>query len=456
MFGCDPWKDKKDAIERRLDELESRNIDHDQLLLDLQAEVDNDRAAMQAYASAAVTNVTVKNLVNDTVDDLRDDLQEQIETDVGEMLVNKEDVTNKRQTFQPVPSHTAYPSEKLVKDSLDGKVDSNPAITAGTRAKVTYDSKGLVTAGGDLVIADIPPLPTSKITAGTFIDARIPTLAISKTTGLQAALDAKIPTDAKGSPNGVAELGADGKVLSGQLPSYVDDVLEYDNLAGFPTPGEAGKIYVAIDANKTYRWSGTAYVEISSSLALGETSATAYRGDRGAQAYAHISATNNPHHVTPTQLGAEVLSNKRASWQSTPTNAAYPTERLVKTELDKKVDSNPAITAGTRAKVTYDSKGLVTAGGDLLADDIPPLAASKITSGSFPSSRLPALDASKITTGTFVDARIPALAISKTTGLQTALDAKQDTLTFDDAPVSGSDNLVKSGDRKSTRLNSSH
>ena len=227
--------------------------------------------------------------------------------------------------------------------------------------------------------------------------------------------------------------------LSRQLPSYVDDVLEYDNLAGFPTPGEAGKIYVAIDANKTYRWSGTAYVEISSSLALGETSATAYRGDRGAQAYTHISATNNPHHVTPTQLGAEVLSNKRASWQSTPTNAAYPTERLVKTELDKKVDSNPAITAGTKAKITYDSEGLVTSGADLVADDIPGLPASKITSGSFPSSRLPALDASKITTGTFVDARIPALAISKTTGLQTALDAKQDTLTFDNTPISGSD-----------------
>ena len=48
MYGCDPWKDKEDAIERRLDQLEGRNIDHDQALLDLQVEVDNDRAAMEA------------------------------------------------------------------------------------------------------------------------------------------------------------------------------------------------------------------------------------------------------------------------------------------------------------------------------------------------------------------------------------------------------------------------
>lgn len=94
----------------------------------------------------------------------------------------------------------------------------------------------------------------------------------------------------KGAANGVAELGADGKVPSTQLPSYVDDVLEYAKLSSFPTTGETGKIYVAQDTNKTYRWSGTAYIEISSSIALGETSSTAYRGDRGKTAYDHAVA----------------------------------------------------------------------------------------------------------------------------------------------------------------------
>lgn len=68
----------------------------------------------------------------------------------------------------------------------------------------------------------------------------------------------------KGVANGYASLDSGGKVPSAQLPSYVDDVLEYANLATFPGAGETGKIYVAIDTNLSYRWSGSAYVLISS------------------------------------------------------------------------------------------------------------------------------------------------------------------------------------------------
>lgn len=96
----------------------------------------------------------------------------------------------------------------------------------------------------------------------------------------------------------------DGKVPSSQLPSYVDDVLEFANLASFPATGENGKIYVAIDTNITYRWSGTGYAEISASLALGETSSTAYRGDRGKIAYDHSLTTGNPHGTTATDVDA--------------------------------------------------------------------------------------------------------------------------------------------------------
>lgn len=93
--------------------------------------------------------------------------------------------------------------------------------------------------------------------------------------------DAQVKRSEMGVANGVATLDTTGKVPSSQLPSYVDDVLEYANKAGFPTTGESGKIYVAKDTNLTYRWSGTAYVEISQSIALGETSSTAYAGDKG-------------------------------------------------------------------------------------------------------------------------------------------------------------------------------
>jgi hypothetical protein len=79
---------------------------------------------------------------------------------------------------------------------------------------------------------------------------------------------------------GKADL-VDGKVPASQLPSYVDDVLEYSSTSAFPVAGESGKIYVATDTNKTYRWGGSAYVEISESLALGETSSTAYAGNKG-------------------------------------------------------------------------------------------------------------------------------------------------------------------------------
>ena len=85
----------------------------------------------------------------------------------------------------------------------------------------------------------------------------------------------------RGAANGVCPLGSDSKIPPAYLPSYVDDVLEYDSYSNFPTTGEAGKIYVAKDTNKTYRWSGTQYTEISASIALGETTGTAYDGGKG-------------------------------------------------------------------------------------------------------------------------------------------------------------------------------
>ena len=90
-----------------------------------------------------------------------------------------------------------------------------------------------------------------------------------------------IELELKGTVNGIASLDSSGKVPSSQLPSYVDDILDYSNRNSFPATGEDGKIYIAEDTNKQYRWSGTTYVEISSSLALGETASTAYAGNKG-------------------------------------------------------------------------------------------------------------------------------------------------------------------------------
>lgn len=102
-----------------------------------------------------------------------------------------------------------------------------------------------------------------------------------------------------GAANGVASLDASGRIPASQIPGGFDNIEEYDNLAAFPTTGEEGKIYVAKDTNLTYRWTGSQYVEISPSLALGETATTAYRGDRGKVAYDHsqVSGNSTIHHT---------------------------------------------------------------------------------------------------------------------------------------------------------------
>ena len=74
-----------------------------------------------------------------------------------------------------------------------------------------------------------------------------------------------------GIPNGVATLDENGLVPSSQLPSYVDDVLEFDNFTSLPTTGETGKIYVTKDTNSTYRWSGSQYIKVNDAVSTSET-----------------------------------------------------------------------------------------------------------------------------------------------------------------------------------------
>lgn len=173
---------------------------------------------------------------------------------------------------------------------LATKVTANAAITAGTATKVTYDTKGLVTAGGSLVAADIPDISATYVT----------------TTRIGAA-------------NGVAGLGADGKVPSSQLPSFVDDVIDAYIVSGATplsagwlslteggsvlTP-ETGKIYVVLTdgvyKNKTYRWSGSTYVEISAAPGQATESTP---GIAAIATQAEVATgSNNTKFVTPLKL----------------------------------------------------------------------------------------------------------------------------------------------------------
>lgn len=108
-----------------------------------------------------------------------------------------------------------------------------------------------------------------------------------------------------------------GTISAANLPSYVDDVLEYASLSKFPTAGESGKIYTALDTNKIYRWSGSAYVVISETVALGTTHSSAGYGDESRAAYNHSTKTSgNPHHVTKTDVGLGNVDNTADSAKS--------------------------------------------------------------------------------------------------------------------------------------------
>lgn len=215
------------------------------------------------------------------------------------------------------------------------------ALTPGTYTKLTVNQKGQVTGGTNIEITDLPNIPSSKVTGlGTAAAANTGTAAgnvpviqgdsklsptlipdltgtyvpvgttingkpLSSNVSLTADDVGAIPAAQKGVAGGVASLDGDGKVPSAQLPGFVDDVKEYPSRSDFPGTGEDGVIYVAEDTNLTYRWSGTQYVEISPSLALGETASTAYPGDKGKVAYDHSQITDgNPHGTTADQVGA--------------------------------------------------------------------------------------------------------------------------------------------------------
>ena len=202
-------------------------------------------------------------------------------------------------------------------------------------------------------------------------------------TYLTASKVGYIPATEKGSNNGIAELDNAGKVPSSQLPSYVDDVIEgyldsgtfyEDSAHTIPITPESGKIYVDLHTNTTYRWGGSAYIQISESLALGETSTTAYRGDRGKTAYDHSQITNgtNPHNTTANNINLNVpipaLSGSKLDVEST----LYG----INTALGTKADKVSGATNGDLAGL--DSNGNLTDSGVLISS-LPTIAPTPVS-----------------------------------------------------------------------------
>lgn len=188
---------------------------------------------------------------------------------------------------------------------LATKVTANSAITAGTKCKVTYDSKGLVTGGANLTSSDIPDISATYVAVST-----------------------------KGQANGVATLGSDGKVPTAQLPSFVDDVIDSYIVGSTPlasnwlslsaggsalTP-ETGKIYVILTTgaylNKTYRWSGTTYVEISA--APGQATESAAGIAEIATTAEVTTGSDDTRIVTPAKLAAKISGMTKKATVTNP------------------------------------------------------------------------------------------------------------------------------------------
>lgn len=243
---------------------------------------------------------------------------------------------------------------KKLTAELNKKADSDSLGTASTKdVPASGDASSTeVVMGNDTRLTD--SRPASDVSAWAKASTK-PTYTASEV--------GAIATTEKGANNGVAELDSAGKVLSSQLPSYVDDVIEYPSLADFPLSGESGKIYVAVDTNTTYRWSGSEYVAIGSSLALGETSSTAYRGDRGKIAYddsqankAAIAAINTTLAgiIIPTIISATLSAGSTTVEFNVPTSGNnliefYISDGSSYTELDTSVTGKATLTYGASA-----------------------------------------------------------------------------------------------------------
>ncbi len=241
----------------------------------------------------------------------------------GEFLVDSS--TRKIKIGDGATAYPDLPFVNLTPEEVDSLIkaashshsnkDVLDATTASFTTALLEKLNGIATGANKTVVDDalsntsVNPVQNKAVKAA--LDGKVPTSrkvngkALTGDITLSADDVKAIPSSQKGVANGVASLDENGKVPAAQLPSYVDDVLEgyvADDLSAFYkdsgktsayTP-ETGKIYVNLNNNKTYRYSGSKYAVISETLALGETSSTAFDGARGKKAYDHSQSAHAP------------------------------------------------------------------------------------------------------------------------------------------------------------------
>lgn len=199
-----------------------------------------------------------------------------------------------------VANSTNPVQSKVVKSALDGKSDTGHTHDDRyyTESEINTKLNAKANSSHTHTKSQITDFPTSMPASDVYSWAKQsskPSYTISEVSG-------NLPASR-----------ISGTIAAANLPSYVDDVLEYASFSNFPTEGESGKIYTALDTNKIYRWGGSAYVVISETIALGTTHSTAGYGDESRAAYNHSTSTGNPHKTTKTDLGLGNVENKSSA-----------------------------------------------------------------------------------------------------------------------------------------------
>ena len=201
------------------------------------------------------------------------------------------------------------PSSQVGAKNGVATLDQNGKLSSSEKPTYTASEVGARPSTWTPSATDVGAIPASQVGAnggiatlgedGKLTESQRPVITPE---GIGAIPESKI-----GTPEGVVPLGSNGLIAAQYIPGGLDEIKEYDNREAFPPTGEDNIYYLAKDTNLLYRWGGSSYVEISPSLALGETSETAYRGDRGKTAYDHSQITSgNPHGTTASDVGAQV------------------------------------------------------------------------------------------------------------------------------------------------------
>ena len=234
----------------------------------------------------------------------------------------------------------------LAESGANSDITSLTGLT--TALSVAQGGTGVTTSTGtgNVVLSTSPSLVTPILgtpTSGTLTNCTgytFTNIASKPTTLSGYGITDAILSSTIGAASGIAPLGSDSKIASTYLPSYVDDVLEYANLAGFPGTGETAKIYVALDTNKIYRWSGSAYIEIGPTDGNSDT-------------------------ATKLATARSISTTGDATWTVSFDGSANATAAITLASV---------VTAATGTKVTYNAKGLITGSTTLTVSDITDIA----------------------------------------------------------------------------------